>query len=152
VRYESEARAARSRKSGASPQTRPSPGGLIAASVKSGARHFPGKLSDHAGERHPPRIGEAQEFPVKTFRREDEIAGISAAIGASYGGADRRHDDEGPGWRLKTEAMGLAVMLELPLIICDVQRGGPEYRITHEAEQADLLQRCTAGTAKRRSP
>ncbi len=77
---------------------------------------------------------------VVTFQAEDEIAGICAAIGASYGGAVGLTTTSGPGLSLKTEAMGLAVMLELPLVICNVQRGGPSTGLPTKTEQSDLLQ------------
>lgn len=77
---------------------------------------------------------------VVTFQAEDEIAGICSAIGASYGGAVGLTTTSGPGLSLKTEAMGLAVMLELPLVICDVQRGGPSTGLPTKTEQSDLLQ------------
>jgi 2-oxoglutarate ferredoxin oxidoreductase subunit alpha len=77
---------------------------------------------------------------VLTFQAEDEIAGIGAAIGASYGGALGITSTSGPGISLKSEAMGLAVMTELPLIVIDVQRGGPSTGLPTKTEQADLLQ------------
>jgi 2-oxoglutarate/2-oxoacid ferredoxin oxidoreductase subunit alpha len=77
---------------------------------------------------------------VKTFQAEDEIAGISSAIGASFGGALAITTTSGPGVALKTEAIGLAVMVELPLVICNVQRGGPSTGLPTKTEQADLLQ------------
>ncbi len=77
---------------------------------------------------------------VITFQAEDEIAGICSAIGASYGGAVGLTTTSGPGLSLKTEAMGLAVMLELPLVICNVQRGGPSTGLPTKTEQSDLLQ------------
>jgi 2-oxoglutarate ferredoxin oxidoreductase subunit alpha len=79
-------------------------------------------------------------FGVKTFQAEDEIAAIGAAIGASYGGALGMTASSGPGIALKTEAMGLAVMVELPLVIIDVQRAGPSTGMPTKNEQADLLQ------------
>src|SRR5207245_8980456 len=82
----------------------------------------------------------ANDFRVKTFQAEDEIAGITAAIGASYGGSIGVTTTSGPGMALKGEAMGLAVMLELPLVIIDVQRGGPSTGLPTKTEQADLLQ------------
>ena len=75
-----------------------------------------------------------------TFQAEDEIAGIGAAIGASYGGALGITSTSGPGISLKSEAIGLAVMTELPLIVIDVQRGGPSTGLPTKTEQADLLQ------------
>jgi 2-oxoglutarate/2-oxoacid ferredoxin oxidoreductase subunit alpha len=81
-----------------------------------------------------------KSFGVKTFQAEDEIAGITSAIGASYAGALASTTTSGPGLSLKTEAIGLAVMLELPLVIVDVQRGGPSTGLPTKTEQADLLQ------------
>jgi 2-oxoglutarate ferredoxin oxidoreductase subunit alpha len=81
-----------------------------------------------------------KSYGVKTFQAEDEIAGISSAIGASFGGALAITTTSGPGVALKTEAIGLAVMVELPLVICNVQRGGPSTGLPTKTEQADLLQ------------
>jgi 2-oxoglutarate/2-oxoacid ferredoxin oxidoreductase subunit alpha len=81
-----------------------------------------------------------KNFGVCTFQAEDEIAAICAAIGASYGGEMGVTTSSGPGIALKGEAMGLAVMLELPLVIIDVQRGGPSTGLPTKTEQADLLQ------------
>ena len=77
---------------------------------------------------------------VRTFQAEDEIAGIGAALGASFGGALGVTTTSGPGMSLKSETMGLAVSLELPLVICDVQRGGPSTGLPTKTEQSDLLQ------------
>jgi 2-oxoglutarate/2-oxoacid ferredoxin oxidoreductase subunit alpha len=77
---------------------------------------------------------------VKTFQAEDEIAGITSAIGASFGGSLAITTTSGPGVALKTEAIGLAIMVELPLVICNVQRGGPSTGLPTKTEQADLLQ------------
>ena len=81
-----------------------------------------------------------KDFGVKTFQAEDEIAAIGAAIGASYGGALGLTGTSGPGIALKSEAMNLAVMVELPLVIVDVQRAGPSTGMPTKNEQADLLQ------------
>jgi len=81
-----------------------------------------------------------KSFGVKTFQAEDEIAAIGAAIGASYGGAIGLTASSGPGIALKSEAMGLALMTELPLIVVDVQRAGPSTGMPTKVEQADLLQ------------
>jgi len=81
-----------------------------------------------------------KNFGVKTFQAEDEIAAIGAAIGASYGGAMGMTASSGPGIALKSEAMGLAVMVELPLVVVDVQRAGPSTGMPTKNEQADLLQ------------
>jgi 2-oxoglutarate ferredoxin oxidoreductase subunit alpha len=81
-----------------------------------------------------------KNFGVKTFQAEDEIAAIGAAIGASYGGALGITGTSGPGLALKSEALGLAIMVELPLVIIDVQRGGPSTGLPTKTEQGDLLQ------------
>ncbi len=81
-----------------------------------------------------------KHFGVKTFQAEDEIAAIGAAIGASYGGAMGMTATSGPGISLKSEAMGLAVMVELPLVVADIQRAGPSTGMPTKTEQADLLQ------------
>jgi 2-oxoglutarate ferredoxin oxidoreductase subunit alpha len=81
-----------------------------------------------------------KSFGVKTFQAEDEIAAIGSAIGASYGGALGMTASSGPGIALKTEAMGLAAMVELPLVVVDVQRAGPSTGMPTKVEQADLLQ------------
>ena len=81
-----------------------------------------------------------KRFGVTTFQAEDEIAGIGAALGAAFGGALGVTTTSGPGVALKSETIGLAVSLELPLVICDVQRGGPSTGLPTKTEQADLLQ------------
>jgi 2-oxoglutarate ferredoxin oxidoreductase subunit alpha len=81
-----------------------------------------------------------KHFGVKTFQAEDEIAAIGAAIGASYGGALGMTASSGPGIALKSEALGLAVMVELPLVVVDVQRAGPSTGMPTKTEQGDLLQ------------
>jgi 2-oxoglutarate ferredoxin oxidoreductase subunit alpha len=81
-----------------------------------------------------------KNFGVMTFQAEDEIAAITSAIGAAYSGALALTTTSGPGMALKTEAMGLAVATELPLVICDIQRGGPSTGLPTKTEQADLLQ------------
>ncbi|HTX63129.1 MAG TPA: 2-oxoglutarate ferredoxin oxidoreductase subunit alpha, partial [Acidimicrobiales bacterium] len=80
-----------------------------------------------------------KEFGVRTFQAEDEIAGIGSAIGAAFGGALGVTTTSGPGVDLKSEAIGLAVNLELPLVVVDIQRGGPSTGLPTKAEQADLL-------------
>ena len=77
---------------------------------------------------------------MRTFQAEDEIAGIGAALGAAFGGALAITTSSGPGIALKGETIGLAVSLELPLIICDIQRGGPSTGLPTKTEQSDLLQ------------
>jgi 2-oxoglutarate ferredoxin oxidoreductase subunit alpha len=81
-----------------------------------------------------------KNFGVKTFQAEDEIAAVGAAIGASYGGAMGMTGTSGPGVALKSEALGLAVMVELPLVLVDVQRAGPSTGMPTKTEQGDLLQ------------
>jgi len=81
-----------------------------------------------------------KNFGVYTFQAEDEIGAVTSAIGASYTGALALTTTSGPGMALKTEAMGLAVAVELPLVICDIQRGGPSTGLPTKTEQADLLQ------------
>lgn len=85
-------------------------------------------------------LSKHKNFNVLTFQAEDEIAGIGAAIGASYGGALGVTSTSGPGVSLKSEAIGLAVMTELPLLVVDVQRGGPSTGLPTKTEQSDLLQ------------
>ena len=80
-----------------------------------------------------------KDFGVITFQAEDEIAAITSAIGAAYAGALGITTTSGPGMALKTEALGLAVAVELPLVICDIQRGGPSTGLPTKTEQADLL-------------
>jgi 2-oxoglutarate ferredoxin oxidoreductase subunit alpha len=81
-----------------------------------------------------------KHFGVRTFQAEDEIAGIGAALGAAFGGALGVTTTSGPGVCLKSEAVGLAITLELPLLVCDIQRGGPSTGLPTKTEQADLLQ------------
>ncbi|TNC28605.1 2-oxoacid:acceptor oxidoreductase subunit alpha [Amycolatopsis alkalitolerans] len=85
-------------------------------------------------------LSKHKNFGVLTFQAEDEIAGVGAALGASYGGALGVTSTSGPGIALKSETIGLGVMLELPLIVIDVQRGGPSTGLPTKTEQADLLQ------------
>ena len=114
--------------------------GLIAASVKSELDLFLGSYPITPASEILHELAKHKNFRVKTFQAEDEIAGISSAIGASYGGAIGVTTTSGPGMALKTEAMGLAVMLELPLLIVDVLHGGPSTGLPTKTEQADLLQ------------
>lgn len=114
--------------------------GLIAASVKSGLDLFLGSYPITPASDILHELARHKNFRVKTFQAEDEIAGITSALGASYGGSIGLTTTSGPGMALKSEAMGLAVMLELPLVIIDVQRGGPSTGLPTKTEQADLLQ------------
>jgi 2-oxoglutarate ferredoxin oxidoreductase subunit alpha len=85
-------------------------------------------------------LSKQKHLGVRTFQAEDEIAAIGSAIGAAYAGSLALTTTSGPGIALKSEAMNLAMMLELPLIICDVQRGGPSTGLPTKTEQSDLLQ------------
>lgn len=114
--------------------------GLIAASEKSGLPLFLGTYPITPASDILHELSRHKNFGVRTFQAEDEIAGITAAIGASYGGSLGVTTTSGPGMALKTEAMGLAVMLEIPLVIIDVQRGGPSTGLPTKTEQSDLLQ------------
>ena len=114
--------------------------GLIAASVKSGLDIFLGTYPITPASDILHELSRHKNFGVRTFQAEDEIAGICAAIGASYGGQLGVTTTSGPGMALKTEAMGLALMLEIPLIIINVQRGGPSTGLPTKTEQSDLLQ------------
>ena len=114
--------------------------GLIAASQKSGLPLFLGSYPITPASDILHELAKNHGFGVMTFQAEDEIAGIGAAIGAAYGGALAVTTTSGPGIALKSESIGLAVSLELPLIIVDVQRGGPSTGLPTKTEQSDLLQ------------
>ncbi len=114
--------------------------GLIAAAKKANLELFLGSYPITPASDILHELSKFKEFGVKTFQAEDEIAAITSAIGASYAGALAATTTSGPGLALKTEAMGLAVILELPLVIINVQRGGPSTGLPTKTEQADLLQ------------
>ena len=114
--------------------------GLVAASVKSGLQLFLGSYPITPASDILHELSKYKNFGVKTFQAEDEIAGICSAIGASYAGALALTTTSGPGLALKAEALGLAVMTELPLLVIDVQRGGPSTGLPTKTEQADLMQ------------
>ena len=114
--------------------------GLIAASQKSGLPMFLGTYPITPASDILHELSRYKNFGIRTFQAEDEIAGITASIGAAYGGSIGVTTTSGPGMALKTEAMGLAVMLEIPLIIINVQRGGPSTGLPTKTEQSDLLQ------------
>ena len=116
--------------------------GLIAAAQKSGLQLFLGTYPITPASDILHELSKHKNFGIKTFQAEDEIAAISSVIGASYGGSLGVTTTSGPGMALKSEAMGLAVMLEIPLIICDIQRGGPSTGLPTKTEQSDLLQAC----------
>jgi 2-oxoglutarate ferredoxin oxidoreductase subunit alpha len=114
--------------------------GLIAASKKSGLQLFLGSYPITPASDILHELSKHKAFNIKTFQAEDEIAAITSAIGASYGGLLGITTTSGPGMALKTEAMGLAVMLEIPLLIINIQRGGPSTGLPTKTEQSDLLQ------------
>ncbi len=114
--------------------------GLIAASQKSGLPLFLGSYPITPASDILHDLAKYKNFGVRTFQAEDEIAAITSAIGAAYGGALGVTTTSGPGMALKAEAMGLAVMLEIPLLIIDIQRGGPSTGLPTKTEQSDLLQ------------
>ncbi len=114
--------------------------GLIAASQKSGLPLFLGSYPITPASDILHDLSKYKAFGVRTFQAEDEIAGIASAIGASYGGSLAVTTTSGPGIALKSEAMGLAVMLEIPLVICNIQRGGPSTGLPTKTEQSDLMQ------------
>jgi 2-oxoglutarate ferredoxin oxidoreductase subunit alpha len=113
--------------------------GLIAASVRSGLPIFLGAYPITPASDILHELAKHKRFGVQTFQAEDEIAGIGAALGASFGGAIGVTTTSGPGVDLKSETIGLAVTLELPLIICDIQRAGPSTGMPTKVEQSDLL-------------
>jgi len=114
--------------------------GLVAAAKQAGLQLFLGSYPITPASDILHELSKMKKFGVITFQAEDEIAGVGAAIGASYGGALGITTTSGPGVALKSEAIGLGVMLELPLVIIDVQRGGPSTGLPTKTEQADLLQ------------
>jgi 2-oxoglutarate ferredoxin oxidoreductase subunit alpha len=114
--------------------------GLVAAGQRSGLPVFLGAYPITPASDILHELSKHKTFNVRTFQAEDEIAGIGAALGASFGGALAITTTSGPGISLKSEAIGLAVMIELPLVIVDVQRGGPSTGLPTKTEQSDLLQ------------
>lgn len=114
--------------------------GLIAAAQKAALPLFLGTYPITPASDILHELARHKNFGIRTFQAEDEIAGITAAIGAAYGGSLAVTSTSGPGMALKGEAMGLAVMLEIPLVIIDVQRGGPSTGLPTKTEQSDLLQ------------
>jgi len=114
--------------------------GFLTASVKAGIPLFLGSYPITPATEILQYLSTYKNFGVKTLQAEDEIAGITSAIGASYAGNLAITTTSGPGLALKTEAVGLAIMTELPLVIIDVQRGGPSTGLPTKTEQADLLQ------------
>ncbi|MCA1828354.1 MAG: 2-oxoacid:acceptor oxidoreductase subunit alpha [Myxococcales bacterium] len=114
--------------------------GLVAAAQQSGLRLFYGTYPITPASDILHELAKYRRFNITTFQAEDEIAAIAAAIGASFAGSLGVTASSGPGLALKTEAMGLAVMTELPLVIVNVQRGGPSTGLPTKTEQSDLFQ------------
>jgi 2-oxoglutarate/2-oxoacid ferredoxin oxidoreductase subunit alpha len=114
--------------------------GIIAAGVRSGLPVFLGSYPITPASDILHELSKHKRFGVTTFQAEDEIAGIGAALGAAFGGAIGVTTTSGPGIALKSETIGLAVALELPLLVVDVQRGGPSTGLPTKTEQSDLLQ------------
>lgn len=114
--------------------------GVVAAAQKAGLEIFFGSYPITPASDILHVLSGLKHFGVRTFQAEDEIASITSAIGASFGGALGVTSTSGPGLALKTEAIGLAVMTELPLVVIDVQRAGPSTGMPTKTEQADLLQ------------
>jgi 2-oxoglutarate ferredoxin oxidoreductase subunit alpha len=114
--------------------------GFVAASRLAGRDLFYGSYPITPASDILHQLSTYKQFGVRTFQAEDEIAAIGAAIGASYGGALGMTGTSGPGMALKSEALNLAVMVELPLVVIDVQRAGPSTGMPTKTEQADLLQ------------
>jgi 2-oxoglutarate ferredoxin oxidoreductase subunit alpha len=113
--------------------------GLVAASRRSGLPLFLGSYPITPASDILHELSKLKRFGVRTFQAEDEIGGVGAALGASFGGALGVTTTSGPGMALKGETIGLAVSVELPLIICDIQRAGPSTGMPTKTEQADLL-------------
>jgi len=114
--------------------------GIIAAGKRSGLPVFLGSYPITPASDILHELSKHKRFGITTFQAEDEIAGVGAALGAAFGGALGVTTTSGPGLALKAETIGLAVMLELPLLVCDIQRGGPSTGLPTKTEQADLLQ------------
>jgi 2-oxoglutarate/2-oxoacid ferredoxin oxidoreductase subunit alpha len=114
--------------------------GFVAASQKAGIPLFLGSYPITPASDILHELSQYKDFGVITFQAEDEIAAITSAIGAAYSGALGITTTSGPGMALKTEALGLAIAVELPLVVCDIQRGGPSTGLPTKTEQADLLQ------------
>jgi 2-oxoglutarate ferredoxin oxidoreductase subunit alpha len=114
--------------------------GFVTAALKSGLKLFLGSYPITPASEILQELSKYKEFGVVTFQAEDEIAGIASAIGASFAGNLGITTTSGPGFSLKIEAMGLAVITELPLVVVNVQRGGPSTGLPTKTEQADLLQ------------
>ena len=125
---------------GMSPATKPMAWGLVAGCELVGLDMFFGSYPITPASPILHQLAKLGRFGVVTFQAEDEIAAVCAAIGASYGGGLGVTSSSGPGIALKTEAIGLAIGVELPLVIVNVQRAGPSTGMPTKTEQSDLLQ------------
>jgi 2-oxoglutarate ferredoxin oxidoreductase subunit alpha len=140
VRYEVKPAPLKPAPTGTSSATRPWPTG------SSPHPSWPGCRCSSAPTRSRPasdilhELAKHKRFGVRTFQAEDEIAAVGAALGASFGGSLSVTTTSGPGILLKAETIGLAVSVELPLIVCNIQRAGPSTGMPTKTEQADLLQ------------
>ncbi|HMD30378.1 MAG TPA: 2-oxoacid:acceptor oxidoreductase family protein, partial [Candidatus Acidoferrales bacterium] len=114
--------------------------GFVTAAQKAGLTLFQGSYPITPASDILHELSQYKDFGVMTFQAEDEIAAITSSIGAAYAGALAITTTSGPGMALKTEAIGLAIAVELPIVICDIQRGGPSTGLPTKTEQADLLQ------------
>jgi len=114
--------------------------GFVTAAQKAGLKLFLGSYPITPASDILHELSKYKNFGVLTFQAEDEIAAITSSIGAAYSGSLAITTTSGPGMALKTEAIGLAIMTELPIVICDIQRGGPSTGLPTKTEQADLLQ------------
>lgn len=115
-------------------------GGLLAAAEKSGRKLFLGSYPITPATEILQELSKQKSLDAKVLQAEDEIAGIVSSIGASFAGAFAVTSTSGPGLSLKSEAIGLAVMTELPIVIVDVQRAGPSTGLPTKSEQSDLMQ------------
>ena len=113
--------------------------GLVAASQLAGLPLFLGSYPITPASDILHELAKHKRFGVRTFQAEDEISAVGAALGASFGGSLAVTSTSGPGMLLKAETVGLAVSVELPLIVCDIQRAGPSTGMPTKTEQADLL-------------
>jgi 2-oxoglutarate ferredoxin oxidoreductase subunit alpha len=114
--------------------------GLVAASRRSGLPLFLGSYPITPATSILHELAKYKQFNVVTFQAEDEIAAVCSAVGAAFGGSLAVTSTSGPGFALKSEGIGLAVMVELPLVVCNIQRAGPSTGMPTKTEQADLLQ------------
>ena len=113
--------------------------GLIAGAKQAGLQIFLGSYPITPASDILHELAKHKNFGVVTFQAEDEIAGVGAALGAAFGGALGVTTTSGPGVDLKAETIGLGVMIELPLVVCDIQRAGPSTGMPTKTEQTDLL-------------